>query len=312
MPLQNSLRRSIVTICLSAALPAMVNSALAETTLRWKFKEGNSTTYEMQQKMEMAMKAGAQDFKTTTTQTMDLTWTVRKVNEDGSCEMSQTIDRIRFQMEGPTGKVEYDSKIPPAKDANPVLAMIGPMFSALVGAEFQLKMDPLGHISDLQMPKKFEESLQGSQVAQMGGMGPDAMKQMIQQSGLILPEQPIDEQYKWTSNMEVKVPFGQMSSTNTMTYLGAVKDKGSALDKIGVKTDIELVPNPESKIDVAITDQQVDGLIHFDNAQGHIHSSTIKQSMVMQIKAQNQTFDQNIKQTVAMRLKPKVEARTTN
>src|SRR5258708_1807184 len=91
-----------------AALPSA--SAQAQTTLRYKFKEGDKLNYVMEQKQEMAMSFMGNDINTKINQTMDMTWKIGAVDKDGSAKMTQTIDRIRMTMDSPGAKIEYDTK----------------------------------------------------------------------------------------------------------------------------------------------------------------------------------------------------------
>lgn len=281
-------------------------SAQAAETLRWKFSKGQSFQYEMYQNMDMQMTVQGQTFNTKTAQTMDMTWVVDSVEPDGGCQMKQTINRIRMLLEGPTGRVEYDSA-DEEQPNNALLNTIRPVFEALVGAEFTLKMSQLGRISDVQLPADFQASLKQNQGGQMGMFNEDSMKQMLQQAALVLPERAVSTNDSWNSEMVFEMPFGKLKSDNKMTYMGTDESSKPALEKIHLTSKTTMEPKPGSPINVDLKEQETAGTINFDNAAGRINGSAVKQKMVMSINAGGQAMEQTVTQTMRLRLKPNVK-----
>src|SRR5262249_53888849 len=145
-----------------------VSSAQAQTTLRYKFKEGEKVAYVMEQKMAIQMNVQGNNVKMNMTQTIDTTWHVQSVDKEGKAKMTQSFDRIRFSMDTPMGKVEHDSKdgkVP----GGPIGQAVGPMFQAMAGAEFSLMMDAQGKTSDFELPDKLTQALKNAPGA--GGLG---------------------------------------------------------------------------------------------------------------------------------------------
>jgi hypothetical protein len=301
-----------LTMCLMLAYlvglaNATAGSAAAATTLRWKFKQGQTIYYEMQQDMEMAMNMQGREFKTSTSQVMDMTWRVAAVNSDGTCEMRQTFERIRFTMEGPTGRVEYDSSQAEKPD-DPVLNMVAPMFEALVGADFTMKMDALGNVSNVTMPEKFRAQLANNPAGQMTGMNEDSMKQMLQQAALVLPEKPVAQNDTWNSALAVEMPFGVMKSNNQMTYLGPESSGSKKFEKIGIASQVTLEPKADSPLEINISKQNISGTVQFDNAAGYVEGTTMQQEMVMEINAGGQKLEQVVNQTMYLKRKAAAES----
>src|SRR5262249_43159562 len=136
-------------IGLLALVSVLIGSdrASADTTLRYKFKKGEKLNYVFEQKITTTSALGGRDFVTNMTQTIDLAWNIMDVDADGKAKMTQAFSRIRFSMDGPLGKVEYDSK-EDREPQGPLAKAIVPTFRALAGSEIGLTMDPLGKISD--------------------------------------------------------------------------------------------------------------------------------------------------------------------
>src|SRR3954463_15269487 len=74
-------------------------SASRAATLQWKFQPGATLHYTMDQRTVTSLKTGPQDVKTTMSQQIDMDWTVKKVNTDGSAELTQTVTRVHTKIE---------------------------------------------------------------------------------------------------------------------------------------------------------------------------------------------------------------------
>src|SRR5262249_10235149 len=124
---------AVLLICASA-VPAQ-----AQTTLRYKLKQGEKLDYQMEQKMLMKMNVAGKEVTMDLTQRIDLSWNIVRVDSNGSAKMKQKMNRIRMTMDGPTGKIEYDSREKKEAD-NAVLQAIAPLFNAMAGAEIEMTM----------------------------------------------------------------------------------------------------------------------------------------------------------------------------
>jgi len=292
--------------CFTLASVALVllsaSPAQSAETLRWKFQPGKSIAYEMQQNMEMHTTIRGQKIKTATSQTMDLTWHVDSVSRDGSCRMTQTIDRIRLSLEGPTGTVEYDSSAEEQPN-DALLNTLRPVFESMVGAQFSLKMDALGHVSDVRIPEQFRKSLKDQPAGQMGAFSEESMKQMVEQASLILPQPAVSTNQKWNSQSEFDMPFGVLKTNNQMTYVGPARTGNVPLENIRMTSSVRVETAPDSPLGIELKEQATSGTIQFDNAAGHVHGSTVTQKMVMTVKADGQSMQQNVTQTRRLQIK---------
>ena len=91
-----------------------VRPVAAETTLSWKFKNGDKISYVIQEKQAAKMKSNREVFDLTHTLLLDTTWTVL-LTDRSQAHIAVTIDRVRFRAEG-KGEAklpmpyEYDSQ----------------------------------------------------------------------------------------------------------------------------------------------------------------------------------------------------------
>ena len=232
-------------------------SAQAQTTLRWKFKQGEKLHYSMDQKMLMKMSVMGMDIEIKNTQTMDMTWAVLDVSEGGQAKMTQTIDRIRMKMDSPMFALEYDSK--EGKEIEgPFGQILGPLFTALVGADIELTMSGQGEASDLKLPEKLVKAMQSNPaLAQMGGMfTEEGLKNMMRQGGASLKKEAVSKGDTWNQKMEMKMGFiGTMKTNMDFTYLGPDTREGKKYEKIGLKADLAIEPAPGGMFQLAIKSQ---------------------------------------------------------
>jgi hypothetical protein len=306
MPLfRSNLSQAAIAVAMLIGISA--NYAQAQTTLRWKFKEGERLDYVMDQKMVMKMNVNGMLIENSMSQVMDFVWDIKKVDSDGVAEMVQKIERIRFRMDTPVGPVEYDSKEgkPPE---GPIGQVIAPIFDAMAGSEFSMKMDSLGEVSDVKVPEKLLGALQGAPGAgQLGGIfSEDGLKHTMNQSAIALPKEPVSKGKTWNKKMELNAaPIGTMKIDNSFAYQGTDSRNGAKVEKIEVKVAQSIEPLPDAMIEVKIKEQESKGAVYFDNAVGRMTESEMKQKMLMELNFNGMIFEQDIDQTMTVKLQPK-------
>ena len=295
-------RISLAVLVVSLGLGAG-RSVSAADTLRWKFNPGETLRYTMVQETAQGLKAMGQEFKTNLKQTVDLHWSIKSVSSEGVAEMTQTIDRVRMKVDGPGGGFEYDSETGKAPEG-PVANLLAPLLKALVGAEFTLKMNSRGELSDIKVPSKLVESLQKAGPAAAGGgmFSEDGLKNLISQSSLALPETPIEIGKTWTNTSRLPVPMlGTMVMDKTYTYDG-VDAKEAALVKIGLNTKVALEPAADSNVAVKITSHSGKGDFAFDPQAGRMVTSRVNDKMQMSLSVMGQDLEQSSDSITTMTL----------
>jgi len=296
----------------SRIVPAILVASLASgagrsvsgaETLRWKFTPGESLRYSMVQETTQGLKAMGQEFKTNLNQTVDLHWSVKSVSSEGVAEMSQTIDRVRMKVDGPGGSFEYDSQAGKAPEG-PVANALGPLLKALVGAEFTLKMNARGELSDVKVPPTLVESLrQANPAATAGGMfSEEGLKNLIGQSSLALPEGPQEKGRTWSNSSRIPVPMlGIMVMQKNYTFEGP-DPKEPALVKIGLDTKVTLEPAADSNVAVKITSHDGKGEFAFDPQAGRMVTSRVNDKMQMSLSVMGQDLEQTSSSVTTMTL----------
>jgi len=283
----------------------------ADAPLRWKFQKGETIRYALVQKTDSKMSAGGNERGSTVDQRSDIRWVVQDVSPEGVATMTQVIERVRVKMEAPGQPgFEYDSDAKDKVQDSPVAKMLAPMFQALAGFECTLTMDPRGRIQSVKIPEKTLESLRGSLKGPLSEMfSEESMKKMITQSGLVLPEEPVEKGKGWTEESSTEAPqVGTIKTEKKYTYEGPdAKDPNLARIALEAEMTLQSKENPEVK--VSIKEQKNAGFFLFDAAKGRIAESHIEVKMVQDVAAGPANFEQTVGNTMDMVLTPESAAK---
>jgi len=293
--------RCVYTLAALAALLLAADSATAQTSLRWKFKAGETIKQRMTQDMEMSV-AGLAAGSTKVKQIMTMSWKVNEVT-DGVAEITQKISRIRMSMSGPMGVgFEFDS----ASEEEPqgLAASFAPALKAMTKASFSVKMNSKGEALKVEVPDEVLKELQRlGPAASM--FSKEKMEQMVRESSPSFPETPVQKGESWKRSYEMKMPpIGKVVVVQDMEYQGPETVDGKPLEKIGVDVKMEFAGAGGGGPEIELSEQDASGVIYFNNEEGHIHSSELKQNMTMKISVGAQQFEQQIKQSVKVEFLP--------
>lgn len=271
--------------------------AQAADQLRWKFKAGDNMHYQMVQDTQMRTASADRTAKTAIAQTIDLTWKVTSVDAKGVASMTQTIDRMRIKATTQEGTMAVDSAS--NKNEGPLAQSMAPIFKALIGAPFVMKMTPTGRIRDVEIPASAVEALKTS--PELGSMlSADSLKEMTAQAAIPLPEEPVDVGASWTDE---KVLAG-VNLKMTYTYGGPVKRDGKRLGKIATSADLEMTFPETDGVKAEMEKGELTGEMFFDYATGKLLDSSAKQNMAISIVGMDQSIRQEVQSLVNMRLVP--------
>jgi len=292
----------------------MAGAVRADTTLKWKFKEGDVLNYVMDNATEQKIDRQGAVIDIGTRFVFDLTWKVKSVAADGTAEMEQTVDRLQFKVTSPFANMDYDSKSE-KKPEGPIWDQMEPLMTALLGQAFQLKVSPAGKVSDIKLPEKLAKHFADQQGggaggggrrglgAMLGGFSENGVKEMIQKSVLPLPEKPVTADTKWNQSFEMVMPgAGKQKTLVTYSYSGSEQQEGKSLDKIATKVELTFEPAENSQTEVEITEQEGSATIYFDTAAGRTVKSSAKQKMKMEIAAPNQELTREVTETSSIRM----------
>lgn len=280
---------------------AATMSARAQDTLSWRFQPGETLKYTVQQTMNTHMEDGANAADTTMKQAMDMSWKVTDVTSDGNAKIDQQIDRVRLSMEGGvfgTG-AEFDSADSGAP-SNPIVKAMSDVFRQIIGQPFEVTMNTTGKVVEVEVPPALLKSLTASGAGVSNVLSEDALKQMMSQSSVTLPEGAVSRNQTWETAQRVELPFGAMKVDSRMTYLGP--DPETGLAKIAMQPSVSVEPKKDSPLQLKLTNTSGNGTILFDRQNGRIVRSELSLQLEMEITQFGRSMTQNVQQQTVMQL----------
>jgi hypothetical protein len=293
-------------VALLASL-VLASAAQAQTTLRYKFKEGEKLVYVVDQDQKMSMNLLGMDVDMKTSMVMEMTWDTIKVDQDGNATAKVTMTRVKLIMEGgPIGKVEVDSTDKDEPD-EPLPKIFSQIAKAMGSMEMTFTADPTGDVRDVKVSEGTLKKLKKLPGIPGGGgdmFGPDSFKSIVHGSIIIpVPRDPVAKGKSWSHKTEQKTGMGKMSGETKYTYEGQIDKGGAKLEKFAAKPDLKIEADPDSPIKMTMKGGTAKGFALFDNKIGRIAESTSEGTMRMEIEVGGMTIDMNSTQTTTIRIK---------
>jgi hypothetical protein len=300
-------RRSIGCLLTAGvlALSCIAGVARAAEPLVWKFKVGETNRYEMTQKMTLDMSVGGgAKIKSTVEQTLEFSWVVESIKDDGAAVLKQRIDRMKMAITGNDGQqVVIDSTSD--KPAEGQAALLAPLLKELTSSAFTVTMTPRGEIVAVEVPESLVKTLQGIPgAAQMGDLATaEGFKKMVKQASFAIPEK-LEPGVEWTSKIETKNPvIGGQTISTTYKYEGPKEVDGKTLEAFSAVLEISYdAGGGATKIE--IIGQESNGEILFNREAGRLESSNIDQGMDLKFSVNGQEATQALDQNVATKWIP--------
>jgi hypothetical protein len=232
------------------------------------------------------------------------------VTADGTAQIDLYVDRMQINMSSPLlGDMVYDSQNP-SKMAGPAWSQMAPMVEGMLGQDFQLKISPLGRVSDIKVPEKLAEVFQKQTqnpnrqagLGFGGGFSERGIKELIEKSVVPLPEAAATKDATWNQHFENPLPrMGSQMTDVTFSLAGPEKLDGKSVEKIAAVTELTFEAAESPVADVEITAQEGTATFYFDPQAGHMIQAQGTQTFVMEISG-NREITQDIKETMTMRL----------
>jgi hypothetical protein len=318
---EGTTRRASLGLRSAAVLIALVwgfvdgnKCASAAELLRWKFKEGETLRFSIEQKMVSNTKGMGVEHKSNRTQSQEIMWKVLSVGAGGEAEINHRVLRIKLKAEDPPyAPFEFDSA--DVKQPQPGFEAMIRQLKAEVGAEFTFKMKPTGEIIDIKVP---EETLKRYRdAAPPGGPAPEinekSLKDVLMQSSPpSFPEGALEPGKTWSpkpARMPLALPgpnppFATLVLDTTFTYQGA-DPKSPNLWLVAIDTNGKVEPIEGLDVKVMIRRQEGKGSLTIDSQAGHMVST--RNSMKLDITitgGMGQAIEQSSEMNSSMTLLP--------
>ncbi len=216
-----ALRRAVtpaLSALLLAALPVLAPAQGGPVELRIRPKKGDVMRFAQTQKTSQAMQVMGQDMETGMDFTLEMTFTVKDVADDGAAVIGIVYDLAHGSMTAPMiGPMEFDTrKDVPADDEGIAKAM-----KAMMGKPFTMTVAPDGTIRRIEGLKEMFESLGGDEDAMGMAMmmkqlfSEQTMRKSLEQMFSHIPKEPVAMGGTWKHKNTV--PLGQAAATTEMT-----------------------------------------------------------------------------------------------
>lgn len=286
------LYRPVLALALAAA--AFATEAAAQTTLQYRWTQGDVLLYRTVLKTTTNVSGGpAGPFEQTLTQTQTVKLIVAAIGPDGSATLRQTIEAVSIDITGPMGKMAYDSaKPPPADDEDPRSATLAKTFGAMVGEAISVTIAPNGAVRSIAGTARIIDKLMkglpmdpfAAGLAQniKSMLSDDALRTSLEQSFSRMPDRPVTPGDSWTSEQTLGVDvIGRITGTSTFTLKGIEGSGDAAVARVGVTLAIrqESTPGSGASMTVKLGESKGEGELLFHIGKGRVERNTMRTVM---------------------------------
>lgn len=278
---------SLLTLSAAAA-------ASAQTTLQYRWKQGEAVIYRTTLKTESTMSgmAGAADVSLSQTMTQRIKLLAVAIGPDGAATLHQTIEAVRVEVDTMMGKVAYDSEHPGSSVADDAAQALGRVFGGMVGATITVAFAPDGAIGRIDGVQKVYDRIaqdlprdrSAAQMAQTlkSVLSEESIRAALGQSFPRLPAQPVKIGDTWTGQIALgSDATGRISGTQTMT-LKRIEGGDAGVATIAVALALKQESSPPlgpAGMTMKLGDSKGAGEIEFDLGAGRIRKATMSTDM---------------------------------
>lgn len=230
-----------ISVCLSVViLTAAVCFAQEKADLKLRLKAGDSHEMKMTQTQDITQTMQGQEMTMKQNQEMVIGMDCLSIDANGVMDIKMTYKSMKIAVDGPMGRMEFDSANPQPADANrPDQQMMGGMISAMAGSEFRMKVKPTGETSDVrglaEMMKKVKEKMpaeqmQGAEKFLDKMFDEDQIKELSGNMMNVYPAEPVAVGDSWYDTKSIN--FMMPIDIDTTYMLKKVKDDIAYIDAV--------------------------------------------------------------------------------
>ena len=198
----------LIAIWLTVASPAPAASAWL---LRIDLDEGDTHHFAISNSQSIKMDMGEMTQDVENTSRIEFLQTVAEKLSDGSLVLDTSYERLRSEMKVGEMTLEFDTA-----DPEPSQHPMARLQQIMTGKHFSITMTPRGEVRSVAGTDELFDSItrtfsddpmiQGSLDTAKQGFGDEAMKSMMQQVAVILPEQAVSAGDTWHNDVTVPNP----------------------------------------------------------------------------------------------------------
>lgn len=199
----------------------------------------------------------------------------------GAARIRQRLTAIRIRMENAGGDVVQFDSAAEAPPANAAAEDLKTRLTPLLDAELMVTMSPRGELSDAEWSAGVDEAVKQSQEGPLAALlAPEALRQALQASTLLLPAEPnIDVGATWTQESTTNAALGQLAVART--YKLAAPAEGDRPAEISLQGKLSLTPTalPDGT-QVRLLRQKLEGAFHWNTQAGRLVDGKVTQETV--------------------------------
>jgi hypothetical protein len=292
-------------------------------TLRYGWTKGDVLKYRMslQSDTKMTGMPGAEPASVGQTMTQQISLTVADVDAFGKATLTETVTAIRTEINGPMGRMVFDSASPAPSSTDPMSTAMAKSFSALIGAPVTIVIAADGAVQKVEGASRIVQKIvagMGSDAAAgpveqiLGSMFSDeALRSMTEQSFTHFAPQPVKVGGTWNGRIALgNQAVGKVAGALTFTLKSVEGTGNAARAAIGVAMVLtQTTPPPPGPMNMTLKlgDSRGDGEVLFDLGRGRIVKSTMVAGMTSTVNMTGRdgapvTVNSNVKSTVTLEL----------
>jgi hypothetical protein len=286
-----------LTLLVGAALLLAARPAQAQTTLRYQFKAGDKIPYTMEQKASIKTDVAGKQSNLQIQLTVDWTWHVTAVGNDGKAEVTYKVDRMRSVTDDGGGhKMSVDSD----DDKTMTTPQDKAAFKVMKDKGITMNVDPLGRVDNVQFPPELLEQFRQNKDVPVD----ELVRQLFMPVALVLPKEAVNKGQGWHAKpFEGNVGVGRLTIQTAFTDQGLVQQGGKTLEQIAVKPTLS-VEKADAKQGEKV-ESQGEGTILFDNGAGRIVATSLTLNAATSLDAGNgMTVKMTTRETRTLTIRP--------
>jgi hypothetical protein len=290
-----SIGRAGPLLALLALLTAASPVAAQGVLLKYRWTKGDSLTYRMVNDTQSTISGmpGVGEIAVHQSMTQVLKVTAEDVTADGVATLRQSFESIRMEMDGPMGKLVYDSAVPD-KTANPMIDAFAKVMGALVGESIIVVIAPEGTVRQVEGASRLMEkvlkgmpqdpAVAGAAQGLKSMLSDDALKTTLSQSFAKLPAEAVRIGDAWSGTLSMgNEMIGRIVGASTFTLKAIEGPADTPLGRIAVALTLkqEVTPPPSGPMGMVMKlgESKGEGEMQFNVARGRIQRSTMRTEM---------------------------------
>jgi hypothetical protein len=287
---------SLAHVLLLLTFAAGASPAAAQSvTLRYRWAKGDVVTYRLTSQTDTSVTGmpGAGPMTLAQTMTQVLKFTAEEIAADGTATLRQTFESIKMQLNGPSGRVTYDTAAPNT-NPNPMIEAMRRVLGAMAGESIVVVMAADGTVVSISGTTKILDKIAANLPQDPGAeaitqgmksiLSEEALKATLAQSFAKLPADPVKVGDTWRGQLALGAEIvGKILGTSTFTLKAIEGTADAQIARIAValvlKQESVAAPSGPANIVMRLGDSKGEGEMMFDVGKGRIRRSTMRTDM---------------------------------